>query len=111
MAMTETINDAMLTPVIRGMWSEEDKIAAEAEGWAVREATSNETMTAYFYLAPTPNAKKIWSRTERLQLRKEVTFYVASNALNGSDMHRRALAMVGASMSRANNLAFEKDIM
>ena len=83
---SEKIAEAMMEPLLQKLWTAEDSLAARDEGWqltSIRNTLGGEL----WVITPVGNSH-------------DVMFYVVSRANEGSDLHLRALAAVGAKAFR-----------
>jgi len=89
----------MLAPMVRQLWVNKHSLLASQEGWRLAEATckymDGQFRSNYLIMPvgmrPVPGDHRSISERKR-----ELFFHITAKALEGSELHLRALAIVGA---------------
>ena len=102
MATTDQIPEALLEPMIRQLWTAERQLQAHEEGWQISVLEGSLPPTKAFFstctIEPLVNTNYVQARLDKDydKLRRDMFFHVTAKALEGSDLHLRALAVIGA---------------
>ena len=102
MAATDQIPEALLEPMIRQLWTAEHHLQAREEGWEITEIVRDpppaKTFFSKYKISPVNRTEHVHSMSgvEYSKIQRDLFFDVTARALEGSDLHLRALAVVGA---------------